>query len=353
MGEAVASGPYLGSDGYRAIRQGAALVDLADRHLVRVSGRHWQRFLHGMLTADIKKLPVGGATLAVLVDPTGSYLADFGVLRYGEGCLLDFPGSVGEAAVATLRRYVLALNVTLEDASGDWALVSVQGPRAAEVLDGAGWPAAGLDAPFAARGPLEGGAQWMIRRTRTGELGFDLWVSRPELSSVRERVLAAGAEPADAASLRIARIEAGLPEPPDDIDARVIPLEVPLRHGISLSKGCYTGQETLAKMAHRGEPRRLLMGLEFDDAAPAAEPNSPVFLEGKKVGWIGSVAESPALGKRIALAHIKRAAAEPGARVSVVPATDNAAAAAAAAAATIRALPLFWGSGAAFPVPEY
>jgi folate-binding protein YgfZ len=162
--------------------------------------------------------------------------------------------------------------------------------------------------------PFEGAEVRVVRNEETGEEGYDLWVETAGLVRLWERVRAAGARPVGREAWDVLRLEAGKVRYGVDVDASTLLLEAPLDGAYSLNKGCYLGQEVVARITYRGHVNRKLVGFRFDDAR-TPRPGARLTVAGKEVGRITSAAVSPALRKALALGFVRREHGEPGTRV--------------------------------------
>jgi folate-binding protein YgfZ len=159
----------------------------------------------------------------------------------------------------------------------------------------------------------------VLRTSDLGEEGFDVLVASEQATALRERLHAAGAVDADADAAEALRVEAGVPKFHQDMDEETIPLEAGIEaNAISMTKGCYVGQEVIIRVLHRGHGRvaRRLVGLTLDGTVPPSS-GSPVTVDDREIGSVTSGASSPALGKPIALAYVHRDYVAPGTAVSV------------------------------------
>ncbi|HEX3040766.1 MAG TPA: folate-binding protein [Solirubrobacterales bacterium] len=276
---------------YRQLREECGLVELPERGLLIVGGPDAAEYLQGQLTNDTEAIEPGGWIYAALLDRKGHMQADMRVLRPGDGpeLWLDLEPEGKVAANRHLQMYKIGREVEVTDASDGHTLLSLIGPRATEVaraVDGAS--------------------------LRT-EAGVDLIVPAAELDRTRDALLAAGAVEVSAAAAEILRIEAGRPRFGAEMGTETMPAEAGIvEQAVSFTKGCYIGQETVARLHYKGKPNRHLRGLRF--SAPA-EPGQALTLGEKEVGTLGSAAVSPAFGP-VGLAILRREA-EPGATLAV------------------------------------
>jgi folate-binding protein YgfZ len=304
----------------RALRAGAALFDASAREVVRVAGPDRVSFLQGMVTQDVEGLPLGSVADAALLTAKGAMVADARVVKRSDDLLLLTEPGYGAAVLGALERYLISEDAELVDASAAFGQLSVVGPEAealvARVL-GLGPPAG------AALRPLEATAATTAWALPQGQLlsGVDLLVPVEALGSVFDRLLDAGATPVGFAALEVLRVERGTPRFGVDMDERTIPLEANLHRAIHYQKGCYIGQEVIARATFRGHMNRHLVGLRFAGALPS--PRTELLVGDRRVGWVTSVVESPRLGA-IGLGYAHRDVEHPGTELTLAGGTGKA-----------------------------
>jgi len=291
---------------YRTLREEAGYLDRSERGKLQVRGSDAAEFLQGQLTNDIEALEPNAGCYAALLDRKGHTQADMRVLRLDTGELwLDT--EPGEAATVErhLRMYSIGREVETEDVTGEWAILSLIGPGAVEV---AGAPPRGSehDQSFFERDGLE------ILAVTT-EVGLDLIVRTSQAGDLRQLLDRSVAVEVSEAAAEIVRVETGRPRFGREITTATLPQEAGIdERAVSFTKGCYIGQETVARLHYRGKPNRHLRGLRLE--GPVAD-GDPIMLGEREVGRVGTAVISPALGP-IALAVVRREA-EPGATVEV------------------------------------
>jgi tRNA-modifying protein YgfZ len=291
---------------YRVLREGAGVVERPERRLLEVTGPDAVEYIHDQVTNDVAALAPGEGCYAALLDRKGHLQTDLDVLRTAPDQLLlacDVEGR--EALGVHLGTYRVGRRVEFAKLDETHAVVSVVGPAAVPVI-GAG----PLGAESSHREVSVGGRQV---RAVTTHVGADLICERGDLEAVRAALADAGGEPVDQDAAEIIRVEAGRPRFGREMTTATIPQEAGLNErAVSFTKGCYIGQETVARLHYKGRPNRHLRGLLL--AEPVAD-GAPVHLGEREVGRVGTGVLSPALGP-IALAILRREA-EPGAQVTV------------------------------------
>jgi folate-binding protein YgfZ len=305
---------------YEAVRGGAGLFDLSSRGRVEVSGGEAVKFLNGMLTNNVARLEDGAWMHAAFPNPQGRLVASARVLSRGGAFLFDTEAATYTRLLKTLERFTLAGDFRVRDLTAETAVLSVQGPRAREVVRAA----LGDAASETARGVVStfefGGAEvTVIRATHTAEDGFDLFVSSDGAAALRDALVAAGARPAGFDALEVLRVEAGVPRyGVDASEANVVLEVVDESEAVSYTKGCYAGQEIIARIHWRGHVAKRLAGVVFDrDAPPPADARLLDCAEGREAGRITSTIFSPRLRRQVALALVKYDFLPPGTELKV------------------------------------
>ncbi len=319
---------------YRAARETVALHDATYREALRITGEDRASFLHGMVTQDVKGLAAGASAYTAMITVKGSMVADARLLRRESDLLLDLEPGLGAKVREFLEKYLISEDAELHDATGERGVLRLLGPRTGELLGAA------LGGPFAPLLPdatrvvtLAGQEVLLVGATRLEPHGVDLLVPRSGLEAVWRALAEAGAafglKPLGWRALEVLRVEAGVPRFGQDLVDTTIPLEANLTHAISYNKGCYIGQEVIARATFRGHMNRKLAGLLL--GATEATPGTELKKDGKKVGWLTSVVRSPTQGQVVALGYVHRDHLEPG---TVLAVGDG------PAEATVSALPL-------------
>jgi tRNA-modifying protein YgfZ len=289
---------------YRALREGAGVAARPDRAHLAVRGSEAAEYLQGQLTNDVETLEPGAGCYAALLDRKGHMQGDMDVLRRAEDeFLLALEADAREAVARHLGMYRVGRDADVEDLTEGHAAVSLLGPAAERAL---GAPLVGA---YANREETIGGAPCVAY---AGSLGVELLVAAAAVEQVLG-ALGGNAEPVTEEAIEIIRVEAGIPRFGREMTTRTIPQEAGINErAISFSKGCYIGQETVARLHYKGKPNRHLRGLRL--AAPA-ETGDQVRLGERELGEVGTAVLSPARGP-LALAILRREA-EPGVTVEV------------------------------------
>lgn len=301
---------------YQALTQGAALIDRGMGDVIRLSDADRHDFLHRMTTNAINGLPPGRSVVTVLTSPTARILFVFTVLaRQEELLLLPAPGQ-GGALARHLRGQIFFMDkVQLQDVGNEWARLRLVGAQAATVAVACGLPAADLK-------PNDWRMHEDVLALAQADYdlpGYELLVPASQHADLRSRLLAAGATPVASAAAEARRVELGRPAPGAELTEEVNPLEAGLAWTCADNKGCYTGQEIIARQITYDKVTKSLAGLR---SATLLTPGSELRVEGRSAGVVTSAAHSPALDAPIALAIVKRPYNQPGTTVQVV--SDNA-----------------------------
>lgn len=293
---------------YRQLREECGLLDRSERGKLLVSGGEAAEYLQGQVTNDVEAIGPGDGAYAALLDRKGHMQGDMRVLRPGEGpdLLLDTEPEGLEAVRRHLGMYKIGREVDVVDVTAARALLSLIGPRAIEIAGSPALPENACEEVTIA------GTQ--VLAVGTAE-GIDLIFAAEARDRVADALLAAGAAEVSPEAVEILRIEAGRPRFGAEMGTETMPAEAGIvEQAVSFTKGCYIGQETVARLHYKGKPNRHLRGLKLSSAT-GAHPGDAVLLGEKEVGRLSSAGVSPAFGA-IGLAILRREA-EPGATVAV------------------------------------
>jgi folate-binding protein YgfZ len=302
-----------GPEGYAALRVGAATVDHPNRSLLRLRGKDPTGMLNAVLTNDVPAQDDRGA-YALLLDPKGRVQTDLRAVKTGDEVLIDTEPEGAKAAAEILGRYAPFSRVKL-DRPPSWRILGLYGPRASEMPK-----LPHLDEHETKQVEIEG-IPVLLVGVFVPVVGYDLIAPSDALDEIRELLIGRGAVPANNAAYETARIAAGIPRFGTDVTPDNFPGESKniLERAVSFGKGCYPGQETVARMHYRGSPNKRLYRFEMEpghEKAPEAgdeilqggeapvDPDSPA----NSVGWVTSVAPYAVDGKNYALGFLARKA---------------------------------------------
>jgi aminomethyltransferase len=302
---------------YRAVREAAAVIDRSSVGKAEVEGRDRASFLQGMLSNDVKALAPGQGCAAAFLDAHGKVMALLRVYALSDRLLLELPAGLTQKTLLLLDKYLISEKAAFEPLDEAYAVLSVQGAQAPALI--AGLAGAPMDlAPHAhVEATLAGIATRVVQRSEFGvRPGFFLWAAPDAMPALRAAVEGAGATPVEPAVGEVLRVEAGEPVYGQDVDESVILPETNLEHLVSYTKGCYIGQEVVARVKYRGHVNRALTGLTLEgDRVPT--PGAPVFAGEREIGRVTSAVRSLGLGAPIALGYVRREHLEPGSAVAV------------------------------------
>jgi tRNA-modifying protein YgfZ len=274
------------------------LVDRSERGKLALAGPEAKEFLQGQVTNDVEALSDGSGCYAAFLTHKGKMLGDLRILDAGDELLLDCERVALQELFTMIRRFKLGRAVELHKRTLERGLLSLIGPDARRIAHAQDLPAE----EHSHRARERAGAPVRLIAT---DLGIDVLTGAADTERVAAALVAAGAVRADEAAAEVRRVESGRPRYGVDLDETVIPQEAGLNaRAVSFEKGCYVGQETVARLYFRGKPNRHLRGLRLSE--PAAT-GAPLRLGEREVGKLGSVVESPLHGP-IALAIVRREA---------------------------------------------
>lgn len=282
--------------GYKALREGVAWLDLDGRGRFRAVGEDRVRLLHAMTTNHIQQLETGDSCYAFFLNDKGRILGDANILNLGEALLIDTEPEAHESLYQHLDKYIIADDVTLEDAREDTVAIGLEGPKVEAI-----------------RGELEG--ETVGQYSTTGQ-GVRLYVPRGGRQPLIDRLEQLGAVKASAEEQNIVRLERFRPRYGDDFSDKHLVQETQLLDGVHFNKGCYLGQEIVERVRSRGQVHRLLTPL-YIESPRAPAPGTAVMAGDTAAGETMSSAFSPALGKCVAFAMLRAEHAKPGTKLTV------------------------------------
>jgi folate-binding protein YgfZ len=320
---------------YAALRESAGVMDLSFRSRVCLTGADRARYLHGQVTNDVKKLEPGRGTYAALTTNKGKMESDLNIFCLQDELLLDFePGLTGKIT-ARLQKFIVADDVQLVDAAPYYGLLSVQGPKAAAVIQALELVVGGLEALpartlasvkishatlgeiYLVNHPRLDLSRWGAGPDAGGISGFDLFVPNASLEEVAHKLLVAakrvGGGVVGWTAWETVRIESGIPRYGADMDETNLPPECGIeRRAIVYDKGCYIGQEVINRIHSIGRVNRELLGLKLAvDLATLPQKGDRLLHAGKEVGHVTTAVKSPRFGN-IALGYVRRESGQTG-----------------------------------------
>ena len=300
-------------DEYWAIRNHSGIADLSHLGLLQVTGRDRLSFLNGLLTNETLKMKDGSGVRSALLNTKARVLADLYLYAREDDLLIDTGDVTGAIVKGVFERFIITEDVQVKDITSDVVHLTLQGQYAAEDA-GAMFAVA-----FADMKPLEHkmlGPSMITSRDRTGQSGYDLIIPNEEAEGVWQSFLLKGVTPVGLDALEILRLEAGYPRYGVDVDENVIILEAGYKDAISFSKGCYLGQEVVARATHIGRVNKNLVQFRTNsDHVP--DPRSKINSSGKDAGYVTSAAFSPGLKAVVGLGYAQKEFAVEGTKLVV------------------------------------
>lgn len=302
----------MNADQYHTILGTAGVTHLPDWNVLTISGRHRTRWLQGMITQDIKSLQPGEVRYSCLTTAKGKVLTDFQVFNAldGDQFYLIMREENIDLAITHLKKFIIAEDVQLTNQSDQLELLTIQGTNASAIL-GVQSPVASVD--------ISGIEITAVRYPRTMAPGYDLIVPREALSDVLSHLKTNGAQELTVDALNAMRIEAAIPAHGIDFDDSNIPQEACLNDALHWSKGCYVGQEVIARLQYRGHTNKELRQIQIS-GNKLPEPGAPIFPDAeatKAIGKITCAAIIPSTGCILALGYVRRAHFEPNTELLV------------------------------------
>ena len=302
---------------YWTVRRTVGLADISYVGRLRITGKDRTSFLNGLLTNDVSQLKENGGQRTALLNSKARVLADLHLYTQPDSLLVDTGESAGPHVKEILDRFIITEDVQIHEATSDLVQMTVQGPRSSQAIKQV------LGVEVQNLKPLEQlslGPSTILARDRTGQSGYDIIVPILEADPVWHGFLLNGGEiglnPVGSEALEILRLEAGYPKYASDMDENTIVLEAGFKDALNFTKGCYLGQEVVARATHIGRVNKQLVGLEIETRG-SVPPGSKLLSDGKEAGFITSAAFSPGLGKVASLGYANREFAKEGTKLNV------------------------------------
>ena len=302
---------------YWAIKNGAGLVDVSNSGRLMVTGKDRILFLNSLLTNDLSHLPEYSGQHSALLNTKARVLADLYLYNEPGRVYVDTGYSSGNQVKQSLDNFVITEDVQIKDVGRELVQISLQGPKAATAIRDA------LGTDIAQMKPLQQktlGPSTITCRDRTGQGGYDLTMPVDEAEAVWQGFLLRGGEPemrpVGLGAMEILRLEAGIPRYGLDFDENTIVLEAGFKDAMSFTKGCYLGQEVVARATHIGRVNKQLVRVEVGTKTPPVA-RSKMISNGAEAGFITSSAYSPRLEKSVAIAYANRDFAKEGTRLTI------------------------------------
>ena len=308
---------------HAALLESAGVLDLSFRGRLCLTGADRQRLLNGQVTNNVKDLKTGEGCYACLVTAKGKLQSDLHIYCLRDELLLDFEPGLSAALAQRFDKYIIADDVQVVDVAAHCGLLSVQGPQAGAVVQRLGL---GIELPvktmsFSSSNDATLGEIYCMNQPRLGTTGFDLCAPTAALGAVADKLIAAarmaGGRACGWQALEMARIEAGIPRFGVDMDETNLPPEAGIEdRAVSYTKGCYIGQEVIARVRTYGQVAKALRALRLaDDLKVLPKKGDKLYWGDKEIGYVTSALASPTLKSNIALAYVRREHNEVGAEL--------------------------------------
>lgn len=325
---------------HRAVRNTVGLADLSHRGKLRVTGDDRVKWLQSVISNDILPLQPGQGRYSSFLTHKGKMLTYFRVYLQSDAVMLEDVGEIGDQTYKALRKFLLyGTKAKMEDCAESWGLLLVSGPKASLVVKAAfGTDVDDVKPVNFVTAVIGGQTALVIRTEETGEQDYEILIPADGLVAAWERLMEAGAshgiKPVGSQAREALRMEAGLPKAGPDLNEDIVPPEANLEDkAFSLSKGCYPGQEVVARMDTYGSVRRHLVGLVVKGSAVPPK-GARLFSGDREVGWISSATFSPQLKAPIAFGFPLRDFGAAGSQLRIT--ADNA-----SFDATVQPLPFY------------
>ena len=286
------------------LQSGCAVCDLNWRALINVTGKDRVRWLHNMVTNNVRDLHVNRGAYNFVLNAQGRILGDLNVFNRGESLLLETDRNQVETLLATLRRFIIMDKVELVDLGSGITAIGIAGPNSEHVLVGAGMNVSGMQ-PLEIRDQIiDEGAVQIIRGAEQKPNWFEIWMGATNAPAIAKKLIECGAQPVGAEALDMWRVLRGIPQYGKDIRDRDLPQETGQMQALNFNKGCYIGQEIVERIRSRGQVHRNFRGFEFAGSAPSLGKFES---EGRSIAEITSVARVPRAGgeREIALGYVR------------------------------------------------
>ncbi len=302
---------------YRALRRGCGLLDRSWVARLELSGEDRHRFLNGLVTCDVRELAEGEGVYGFFTGPKGHLLAEVVVRARADRLWLELPPGKDAEISEHLGKYLVSDRVEVVSLEATLPL-TLLGPEApdrlqdltgAQELPGPPWRHAELE--------LLGCEVLVSADGRWGVAAYTLWVPAAEASALVDQLLASGGTvPVGYQAADLLRLEEGIAWYGRDFGPANLPQETGIEGAIDYEKGCYLGQEVVARLHFRGQVSRMLRPLGFESDEPPP-PGTPLIYEGREAGRVTSAVRSPAKGRVVGIGLLQRRAMEPGTRLQV------------------------------------
>lgn len=299
-----------------ALRSGCGVFSLAWRSLIHVTGKDRVRWLHNMVSNNVRDLPANHGKYNFVLNAQGRILGDMSIFNRGESLVLETDAGQVETLLNAMKRYIIMDKVEMTSAGDTLMVLGVCGPNAETVLARADINAFGM-APLELRELSVGGlALTLVRGPEQKPGWFELWIDPAKAQDCWSRLTSAGAQPVGSEALEMWRVLRGIPSYGQDIRDRDLPQETEQMQALTFTKGCYIGQEIVERIRARGQVHRKFAGFIFGEQAPAIGKFES---EGRALAEITTIVSVPAPGgnKHIGLGYVRREALAAGPKIDL------------------------------------
>lgn len=308
---------------HRAVRQAVGIADLSHRGKIRFTGDDRVKWLQSVVSNDVLSTQPGQGLYSSLLTHKGKMLTYFRLYMQTDAVMLEDVGEIGETTFQSLRKFLLyGTKAKMENCAESWGLLLISGVMAPQVIQSAfGVDVADLQPVSFVTAQIGGSVALVLRTEETGEVDIELLLPAARLATAWNSVMEAGAKfgikPFGIQARETLRLEAGIPKAGPDLNEEIVPPEANLEgKAFSLNKGCYPGQEVVARMDTYGSVRRHLVGLVMKDSTVPPK-GAKLFAGDREVGWLSSAARSLQLGRVIAFGFPLRDFSKPGTELTV------------------------------------
>ena len=303
------------------VRRSSGIIDLTGRGKLTITGKDHLKLLQGMLTNDMVKLEAGSGNHVTALTIKGRMLADIRAFKFGDFMIFDLEAGQQKVLAEHLNKFKLSYKADIKDTTDDYLHFHICGPKAAEVIKSVfNIDTTGLKEYSSKTIAFIDSEFFLIKINRTGETGFDIIIAEEHGDGLFSKLIndgkAAGLKPFGSDALNTLRIEAGIPVLGIDMDENTIPIEAGLWDALDFEKGCYIGQEVIARIKWRGRVNWHLVGFKTTDKSEITVGNK-IYNDNKEIGRITSTTFSKSLNETIALGYIRREFKERGMEVLV------------------------------------
>ncbi|MBZ5506309.1 MAG: folate-binding protein [Acidobacteriia bacterium] len=299
-----------------ALHSGCGIFSLAWRGRINVAGKDRVRWLHNMVTNNVRDLPVNRGKYNFVLNAQGRILGDLYIYNRGESLIMETDASQAEALLTTMKRFIIMDKVELTSAGDALLTLGLCGPKAESVLASAGINATGME-PLELRDlSVDGISITLVRGPEQRPGWFELWLDADQAQNLWTKLISSGAQPVGAEALEMWRVLRGIPNYGQDIRDRDLPQETEQMQALTFTKGCYIGQEIVERIRARGQVHRKFTGFVFSERVPAPGKYEA---DGRALAEITTIARVPAPGgdKNIGLGYVRREALAAGPKIDL------------------------------------